>query len=108
SVFNTLLRLKTALQENDTEEIGRSLSRIDSDINRVSFARSEIGSRLQSLTTIGDKLKDENVQLKTALSGDTDVDMVDAISNMTARQYAFQAALQTAASTMKLSLLDFI
>jgi flagellin-like hook-associated protein FlgL len=108
SVFNTLLRLKTALQNNDTEEIGRSLERIDTDISRVTFARSEIGSRLQSLDTIGDKLKDEDVQLKSALSNDTDVDLVQAISNMTARQYAFQASLQTAASIMKLSLLDFI
>jgi flagellar hook-associated protein 3 FlgL len=108
SVFNTLLRLRTALQENDTEEIGRSLERLDDDISRVNFARSEIGSRLQSLTTIGENLKDENVQLKSALSEDTDVDLVEAISNMTARQYAFQATLQTAASIMKLSLLDFI
>jgi flagellar hook-associated protein 3 FlgL len=108
SVFNTLLRLKTALQNNDTEEIGRSLDRMDVDISRASFARSEIGSRVQSLQTIGDKLKDENVQITSALSDDTDVDLVQAISDMTARQYAFQASLQTAASTMKLSLLDFI
>src|SRR4051812_19162469 len=107
-VFNTLLRLKTALQQNDTEEIGRSLERFDTDTSRVTFARSEIGSRLQSLQTIGDKLKDENVQLKSTLSQETDVDMVDAISQMTARQYAFQASLQTAASVLKLSLLDFI
>lgn len=108
SVFNTLLRLKTALQENDTVEIGRSLDRLDADISRVNFARSEIGSRLQSLTTIGENLTDENVQLRSALSVDTDVDLIEAISNMTARQYAFQASLQTAGSIMKLSLLDFI
>jgi flagellar hook-associated protein 3 FlgL len=108
SVFNTLLRLKTALQNNDTEEIGRTLDRLDTDISRVNFARSDIGSRLQSLGTIGDALTDENVQLKSALSDDTDVDLVQAISDMTARQYAFQASLQTAASIMKLSLLDFI
>jgi flagellin-like hook-associated protein FlgL len=107
-VFNTLLRLKTALQQNDTQEIGRSLDRLDTDMSRVTFARSEIGSRLQSLQTIGDKLKDENVQLKSALSNDTDVDLVAAISEMTSRQYAFQASLRTAASVMKLSLLDFI
>ncbi len=108
SVFNTLLRLKTALQQNDTEEIGQSLSRLDTDISRVTFARSEIGLRLQSLDTIGTKLQDDNVQLKSALSNDTDVDLVQAISDMTARQYAFQASLQTAAGVMKLSLLDFI
>src|SRR5262249_3525103 len=43
SVFNTLLRLKTALQNNDTEAIGRSLTSLDTDISRVSFARSDIG-----------------------------------------------------------------
>jgi len=108
SVFNTLLRLKKAVEDNDTEEIGRSLDRMDVDISRATFARSEIGSRVQSLETIADNLKDENVQLSSALSDDTDVDLVQAISDMTARQYAFQASLQTAASTMKLSLLDFI
>ena len=108
SLFNTLLRLKNALQANDTEEIGRTIDRLDVDISRVNFARSEIGARLQSLTTINENLKDENVQLKSALADDTDVDLVEAISNLTARQYAFQASLQTAASIMKLSLLDFI
>lgn len=108
SVFNTLLRLKTALQQNDTGAIGQSLERLDTDISRVTFARSEIGSRLQSLETINSKLQDEDVQLKSALSDDMDVDLVEAISNMTARQYAFQASLQTAASVLNLSLLDFI
>ena len=57
SVFNTLIRLKDALEQNDTEEIGRSIERLDTDISRVSFARSEIGSRLQSLEVIGTKLE---------------------------------------------------
>jgi flagellin-like hook-associated protein FlgL len=108
SVFNTLLRLQNALEANNVEEIGRALDQLDVDFSRVSFARSEIGARLQSLETIGIKLQDENVQLKSALSQDIDIDLVEAISNMTARQYAFQASLQTTASILNLSLLDFI
>ncbi|MEO7403526.1 MAG: flagellin, partial [Burkholderiales bacterium] len=108
SVFNTLIRLKQALEQNDTGEISRSIDRLDTDISRVTFARGEIGSRMQSLEVIGDNLKDENVQLKSALSDDIDVDLVEAISNMTARQYSLQASLQTAASLMQLSLLNFI
>src|SRR5262249_13197241 len=53
SVFNTLLRLKDALSHADAEEVGRSIDRLDTDISRVTFARSEIGSRLQSLEVIG-------------------------------------------------------
>lgn len=108
SVFNTLIRLKHALEQNDTGEISRSIDRLDSDISRVTFARGEIGLRMQSLEVIGDNLKYENVQLKSALSDDIDVDLVEAISNMTARQYSLQASLQTAASLMQLSLLNFI
>jgi flagellar hook-associated protein 3 FlgL len=108
SVFNTLIRLKHALEDNDTEEIGRSIARLDTDASRVSFARAEIGTRLQSLEVIGTKLQDENVQLKSALSDDIDVDIVQAISDMTARQIALQASLQTASSLLQLTLLDFI
>lgn len=108
SVFNTLLRLRTALQNNDTEEIGRTIGKLDIDLDRVNFARSEIGSRLQSLEVIGTRLQDENVQLQAALSEDLDVDLVEAISNLTARQYAYQASLQTAGSLLQMTLLDFI
>ncbi|MEX0610711.1 MAG: hypothetical protein WD229_01210, partial [Pirellulales bacterium] len=108
SVFNTLLRLRTALEQGDVEEIGRSLERLDADLDRVNFARAELGGRLQNLAVIDVRLQDEDVQLRSALSQDIDVDIVQAISDLTARQFAFQASLQTTASMMRLSLLDFI
>jgi flagellar hook-associated protein 3 FlgL len=108
SVFNTLLRLKTALEENDEQEIGRALERLDADMDRVNFARAELGARLQTLEHIDLRLQDENVQLRSALSRDVDVDLVEAISNLTARQYAFEASLRTTASVMQLSLLNFL
>jgi flagellar hook-associated protein 3 len=108
SVFNTLLRLKTALETGNVEEIGRSLERLDNDIDRVNFARAEIGGRLRNLEVIELRLEDENVQLRAALSEDLDVDLVEAISNLTARQFAFEASLRSAGSLMQLSLLNFI
>jgi flagellar hook-associated protein 3 FlgL len=108
SVFNTLLRLRTALETNDTEEIGRSLERLDVDLERVSFAQADIGNRLQNLDVIEVRLEDENVQLQAALAEDIDVDLVEAISQLTARQYAFEASLRSAASLMQLSLLNFL
>jgi flagellar hook-associated protein 3 FlgL len=108
SVFNTLLRLKAALEQNDTTEIGRSLARLDVDMDRVNFARAELGGRLQNLEIIGTRLEDENVELRAALSKNIDVDLVQAISDLTARQYAFEASLRTAASLMQMSLLNFL
>jgi flagellin-like hook-associated protein FlgL len=108
SVFNTLLRLRTALEEGNQAEIGRAVERLDEDLRRVNFASAELGIRLQNLRVVDIKLQDENVQLNSALSKDLDVDLVEAVSNLTARQYAFEASLRTAASLLQLSLLNFI
>jgi flagellin-like hook-associated protein FlgL len=107
-IFNTLLRLRTALQEGDLEEIGRSIDRLDEDFSRVNFARGEIGARLQNLDAINSRLQDENVELKSALSRDLDVDMIQAISDLTSRQFAFEASLRTTASILQMSLFNFI
>ena len=108
SIFNTLLRLRTALEEGNVEEIGRSIERLDVDMDRLNFAAAEIGIRLQNLEIVDYNLQDENVQLQSTLSKEIDVDLVEAISNLTARQYAFEASLRTAASLLNISLLNFI
>ncbi|MEX0642980.1 MAG: hypothetical protein WD468_09790 [Pirellulales bacterium] len=107
-VFNTLLRLRAALQDGDVEGIGRAIELLDADLSRANFAAAEIGTRLQNLDVIGIRHEDENVQLQSALSQDLDVDLVEAISNLTARQFAFEASLRTAASLLQISLLNFI
>lgn len=108
SVFNTLIRLRTALETNNTDEIGRSLERLDNDLDRLNFARAEIGIRLQNLDVIDVRLADENVQLQAALSQDIDVDLVEAISQLMGRQYALEASLRSSASLMQMSLLNFL
>jgi len=108
SVFNTLIRLREALEGGDVGQIAEGLDRLTADLDRLNFSRAEIGTRLQDLDVIGYRLEDEDVQLRTALSNDVDIDMVEAISNLTARQFAYQASLQTAGSMLQLSLLDFI
>lgn len=108
SVYNSLIRLRTALQDGDPVAIGEAVARIDVDLNRVTFARGEIGTRLQTLDAVQTRLEDENVQLQSALSNEVDVDLVEAVSNLTARQYALQASLQMSANMLNLSILDYI
>ncbi len=108
SVFNSLMRLRTALQDNNAPEIGRAIERIDEDIDRVTFARAEVGAKLKTLDDIEYRLQDEDVQLKQALSETIDVDLAEAISNYTARQYALQASLQVTANLLQVSLLNYL
>ncbi len=108
SVFNTLIRLRDALVDEDFPAIGREINRIETDLDRVNFARSELGARLQSLQALEFRHQDEEVALRSALSNEVDVDLAEAISNFTARQYAMQASLQVAGNILQLTLLDFI
>lgn len=108
SVFTTLTRLRDALEANDITAIERAIAKIDADIERVTFSRSEVGARLQALELSAANLQDEDVQLRSALSDEIDVDLVEAISNLVARQASLQASLQTTANILQMSLLNFI
>jgi flagellar hook-associated protein 3 FlgL len=108
SVFNTLIRLRDALTANDLNAVERALEDINEDIDRVTFARAEVGATAKGLELSKSTLEDEQIQLKSALSEEMDVDLVEAISELTARQIAMQASLQVTANIMQLSLLDFI
>ncbi|MDZ4657582.1 MAG: flagellin [Bythopirellula sp.] len=108
SVFNTLIRLRDALTAGDINAVERALADINTDIDRVTFARAEIGATAQGLELSENSLEDEQIQLKSALSEEIDVDLVAAISELTARQIAMQASLQVTANILQLSLLDFI
>jgi flagellar hook-associated protein 3 len=107
-VFNSLLRLKAALKTGDVTQIGAAITPLDNDLSKISFSRAEIGSRSQSLDVIKTRLTDENTQLQSSLSDETDVDLVKAISDLTAKQYSLQASLQTTANILQLSILNYL
>ncbi|MEQ8838793.1 MAG: flagellin, partial [Lacipirellulaceae bacterium] len=92
----------------DIEAIGRAVNQIDDDVDQVSSSRATVGARLQGLDVTQINLEDEEVQLRAALSEQIDVDLVEAISQLTARQTSLQASLQTTANLLQLSLLNFI
>lgn len=108
SVFNTLLRLRTALEDSDLVGISDAYATLEEDLDRTTFARSELGSRIQTLEVLKTRNEDEEVQLRSTLSEAIDADLAEVISDFTARQFALQATLQTTASLLQLSVLDFL
>lgn len=108
SVFTTLIRLRDALEANDLPAIERAAARIGDDIHRVTFAQADIGARFQCLQLTQQNLQDEVIQLKSALSDEIDVDLAQAISELTARQISLEASLRASANILQLSLLNFL
>jgi flagellin-like hook-associated protein FlgL len=108
SVFTTLLRLREAISSGDINAMERAIALIDEDINRATFARAEAGARQQALDIAERNLEDEDVLLQSALTEEIDVDLVEAISALTARQASLQASLQSMSNILQLSLLDYL
>lgn len=106
--FNSLLRLKDALTNFNRPALERSLQLLDQDFDRVNFARADIGSRGRTLETVQSHLEDETVLLKSNLSDEIETDLPQAISDLSARQAAYQASLSLAGNLFKLSLFDYL
>ena len=107
-VFNSLLRLSDALTNNDLPGIQRAVNMLDDDFQRLIFARAELGARERSLNVLSDRLDEEDVQLRATLSQEIDADLVESISELSARQANMEATLRLVGQTLQLSVLNFL
>jgi flagellar hook-associated protein 3 len=107
-VFTALMRLRSALSNNDTAGIQRAVGLLDDAAFKINFARADSGARQQGLDVLKQRLDTENTQLRQALSDDIDADFTQVITDLTGRQTSFQAALQATSQTFKLTLLDYL
>ncbi len=107
-LFTALLRLHEGLQTNDVLEIQRSIDMLDNGVTDLNFARAELSTRQLSLEIIQSRLSTEEIELKETLSLEYDVDIVEVISNLTARQLSYEASLRAMGKLSQLTLLDYL
>ncbi|MFZ2041481.1 MAG: flagellar hook-associated protein FlgL [Desulfobacterales bacterium] len=107
-VFNTLVDLKGYLASGDIDGIERSLSRLDTSFNHMVTTVSTIGARELRLDMKENIIADLEVSLSEKRSQLEDVDVIEAISNLQAIQYAYEAALGASAKVMRTSLVDYL
>ena len=107
-IFSTLIALRAALADNDTAALQRAVAALDVNSTNLSFARAELGTRLQGLDVLQDRMSSETISLKGALSDEIEVDFVSAVSEMSARQATFDASLKISSLIAKTTLLDYL
>ncbi|MGO9115625.1 MAG: flagellar hook-associated protein FlgL [Thermoguttaceae bacterium] len=108
SVFNALIRLGTALQNNDQAAIQQSMTLLSNSMQNLGNARDQLGVQEQSLSSLTTQINNEQINLQSAMSTDYDTDMASAVSEYTGAQIAYQATLETTASLLKLTLLNYL
>jgi flagellin-like hook-associated protein FlgL len=107
-IFTALLRLKEGLEKNDTLLINRAVNLLDQASLQATFSRADLGARQQGLDVLSDRLDAEEVDLKNALSLEYDADFVDVVSNLAARQAAFEASMMATGKISQMTLMNYL
>ncbi|MBL7180557.1 MAG: flagellar hook-associated protein FlgL [Desulfobacterales bacterium] len=108
SIFTTLSTFKTALEANNISGIGEAMTNLDADFNSITVKISDVGSKMLRMEVKEKILEDSNVSNTERLSKIEDADIVEAIMNLKAIEFAYQATLASSAKVMTLSLADYL
>ena len=108
NIFNAALNLRTALENDDTNEIANMIDSIDSASEKMISLNTGIGTIQNQLELAEDRLKTANLNLSTFVSETEDVDLASAITQYNSEELAYQAALQSTANILRLNIMDFL
>ncbi len=87
SIFNALLKLGAALQQNDNGGIQRAMSLLSNSMQNLGNARDELGVQEQSLSSINTQISNEVLNLQSTMLTDYDTDMASAVSSYTTPRF---------------------
>ena len=85
-----------------------NLSNIDAVMNQLSAARSQVGATLNRVDAVTDRLSAQKLSSQTERRNAEDLDMTQAISDFSAQQTGYDAALKAYSMVQRLSLFNYI
>ena len=107
-IFASLISFRDALQSNDRTAINLASGDIGREIDTILTNRGEVGARMRRLEMTWDRLSEEELALRTTISGLEEVDLTQEVVELQMRDTAFQAALSATARSLGPSLMDFL
>ena len=117
SVFSTVQSIVKALSSSVVtgtqraqfeQQINGQLNNLDQALNHLVNIRAAVGSRMQVMTQQKRVSANVSLQVKTALSGLTDLNYASAISKLNMQMMALQAAQQAYVKVQGLSLFNYV
>ena len=108
NVFDTLIRVRDALNINDGATVRAELDNMQTIHGRVLTASQIVGTRLGWLDSLESRLQDESVSNITSLGAVEDADMAKAISDLNQIQTFYEGGLAAGARLLQNSLLNFL
>jgi len=108
TLFNTLIDLKDALQNNDVDGIQDAMDNLDGHFDDISAKISDVGSKMNRMEIKNKIYQDLNFTNTERLSNLEDADIAEAVMNVKAAELTYQAALASSSKVMTLSLVDYL
>ncbi|HAC89374.1 MAG TPA: hypothetical protein DCF63_01905 [Planctomycetaceae bacterium] len=107
-VFSSLIQLRQAINDGDSEAVKSVWQSMEQDLDRLAIARGLVGTRQQSIESRIQKSEDEQIRLREIESQNLDADLASVISELTHRQAALQASIQLMGQTARMTLFDYL
>ena len=108
NIFQTLIDLKTHLENNDASEVVATMDNLDEQLDNVTNLISDTGAKVKQMEVKESIIQDLNLSHSERKSQLEDADMSDAILNLKTKELAYQAALSSSAKVMSMSLVDYL
>jgi len=107
-VIGALVDLERALREDDTRGISAAGGRLDEMSGEVTRMHGVIGARSLGMTSKLAQMEDAAITTQIFLSEVQDLDYAEAATKLQAALTQFQGSLQTGATLLNVSLLDYL
>jgi flagellar hook-associated protein 3 FlgL len=108
NLFKTMIDLRDALNNNDVQGIEQAMARLDSHMQVAQRTISDIGTKDVRMDVKESIIADLKLTYTDRISTLEDADIAEAVTDLQAKQLAYQAALASSSSVMQLSLVDYL
>jgi flagellar hook-associated protein 3 FlgL len=106
--INNLISLRDALNSGDTTAVANTQAGLTAGENVIVSAIATNGAVQGQIQAAQTRQTADSTNFQTDLASDIDADLPTTITQLNQAQTAYQAALQSAVSTMQLSILNYI
>ena len=107
-IFENLLILRDALNENDVDNITQSITNLGDTSGKLLSSIAQISSIKNQADMTQARLEMANINLSSYISQTEDTDMAEAIAQYGIEEMAYKAALQTTSNAINLNILDYL
>jgi flagellar hook-associated protein 3 FlgL len=107
-VFTVLSNLVTAVKAGDDAGIAQGMAALDAATSRATLTQTQVGTGLNALDDVRTRLTNEQLSTTAHLSKTEDADMASALTQMSAADTAYRAALGAASKLGSTSLMDYL